>query len=248
MIEIIPAIDIIDGKCVRLSQGDYERKTVYSEDPLEMAKEFEAYGIRRLHVVDLDGAESKHVVNYRVLERIASRTSLRIDFGGGVKSDEDLVIAFENGAEMVTVGSVAVQNPDLFLKWLDRFGNDKLILGADVKNNLVAINGWKEESQQELIPFLENYIEKGINKVLCTDISRDGMLQGPATDLYKQVMEAFPNIQLIASGGVSSIADIDALDKAGIPAVVFGKAFYEGKITMKGLNDYLENMNTDNEK
>ena len=242
MIEIIPAIDIIDGKCVRLSQGDYERKTVYSEDPLEMAKEFEAYGIRRLHVVDLDGAESRHVVNYRVLERIASRTSLKIDFGGGVKSDEDLVIAFENGAEMVTVGSVAVKNPELFLKWLQRFGNEKIILGADVKNNLIAINGWKDDSQQELIPFLQNYIEKGVTKVLCTDISRDGMLQGPATDLYKQVMEAFPALQLTASGGVSSIDDIDALNQAGIPAVVFGKAFYEGRITLRQLNDYLENV------
>ncbi len=242
MIEIIPAIDIIDGKCVRLAQGDYERKTVYSEDPLEMAKEFEAYGIRRLHVVDLDGAESRHVVNYRVLERIASRTSLKIDFGGGVKSDEDLVIAFENGAEMVTVGSVAVQNPELFLKWLQRFGNEKIILGADVKNNLIAINGWKDDSQQELIPFLQNYVDKGVTKVLCTDISRDGMLQGPATDLYKQVMEAFPALQLAASGGVSSIDDIDALNQAGIPAVVFGKAFYEGRITLRQLNDYLENV------
>ena len=248
MIEIIPAIDIIDGKCVRLSQGDYERKTVYSEDPLEMAKEFEAYGIRRLHVVDLDGAKSKHVVNYRVLDRIASRTSLKIDFGGGVKSDEDLVIAFENGAEMVTVGSVAVQEPELFLKWLQRFGNEKIILGADVKNNLIAINGWKEDSQQELIPFLQNYIEKGVTKVLCTDISRDGMLQGPATELYKQVMEAFPGLQLAASGGVSSIADIDALNQAGIPAVIFGKAFYEGKITLKELNDYLEDVDISNDK
>ncbi len=248
MIEIIPAIDIIDGKCVRLSQGDYERKTVYSEDPLEMAKEFEAYGIRRLHVVDLDGAKSKHVVNYRVLDRIASRTSLKIDFGGGVKSDEDLVIAFENGAEMVTIGSVAVKNPELFLKWLQRFGNEKIILGADVKNDLIAINGWKDDSQQELIPFLENYIDKGVTKVLCTDISRDGMLQGPATDLYKQVMERFPALQLAASGGVSSIDDIDALNQAGIPAVVFGKAFYEGRITLKQLNDYLENVDISNDK
>ena len=181
MIEFIPAIDIIDGKCVRLSQGKYDSQKVYNENPVEVAKEFEAYGISRLHVVDLDGAASHHVVNYRVLDRIASQTSLIIDFGGGVKSDEDLVIAFDNGAQMVTLGSIAVKQPELFCQWLEKYGEEKIILGADVKDNKIAISGWKEESTQELMPFLKNYIEKGINKVLCTDISRDGMLEGPST-------------------------------------------------------------------
>ena len=239
MIELIPAIDIIDGKCVRLSQGDYNSKKVYNENPLEVAKEFEAHGIRRLHVVDLDGAASHHIVNYRVLETIASRTSLIIDFGGGIKSDEDLIIAFENGAQMVTLGSIAVKNPDLFKKWLHQYGAEKIILGADAKDNRIAVNGWKEESTQELLPFLEEYTKEGIRKVLCTDISRDGMLQGPSIELYKQIMQQFPEMHLIASGGVSSIDDIIELQKAKIPAVVFGKALYEGKITMKDLNRFM---------
>lgn len=242
MIEIIPAIDIIEGKCVRLSQGDYQNKTVYNENPLEVAKEFEAYGIHRLHVVDLDGAKSKHIVNYRILEQIASRTSLVIDFGGGIKSDEDLVIAFENGAQMVTVGSVAANEPPLFLSWLQKFGSEKMILGADVKNGMISVNGWLEESKQELIPFLGNYIKEGVKKVLCTDISRDGMLQGPATELYGSIMKQFPSVHLIASGGVSSIEDIRMLDKAGVPAVVFGKALYEGHITLKELNKLIESL------
>ena len=239
MIELIPAIDIIDGKCVRLSQGDYNSKKVYNENPLEVAKEFEAHGIRRLHVVDLDGAASHHIVNYRVLEAIASRTSLIIDFGGGIKSDEDLIIAFENGAQMVTLGSIAVKNPELFKKWLYQYGADKIILGADAKDNRIAVSGWKEESTQELLPFLEGYTKEGIRKVLCTDISRDGMLQGPSIELYKQIMQQFPEMHLIASGGVSSIDDIIELQKAKIPAVVFGKALYEGKITMKDLNRFM---------
>lgn len=242
MIEIIPAIDIIDGKCVRLSQGDYQSKIVYNENPLEVAKEFEAYGIHRLHVVDLDGAKSKHIVNYRILEQIANRTSLVIDFGGGIKSDEDLVIAFENGAQMVTVGSIAVQNPALFLSWLEKFGHEKMILGADVKNGMISVNGWLEESKQELLPFLTSYIEKGVSKVLCTDISKDGMLQGPATELYRQIMGVFPELHLIASGGVSSLEDIIKLNEAGVPAVVFGKALYEGRITLKELNDWMESL------
>ena len=235
MIELIPAIDIIDGKCVRLSQGDYDTKKVYNENPLEVAKEFEAHGIRRLHVVDLDGAKSKHVVNYRTLEMIATRTSLVIDFGGGIKTDEDMLIAFENGAQMVTLGSVAVKNPDLFKKWLIQYGAEKIILGADAKNKRIAVSGWMEDSSQELIPFLHDYTKEGIYKVLCTDISKDGMLQGPSIELYKEIMKEFPEMHLIASGGVSCLQDIIALEEAGIPAVVFGKALYEGRITMKDL-------------
>ncbi len=239
MIELIPAIDIIDGKCVRLSQGDYNTQKVYNENPVEVAKEIEAHGIRRLHVVDLDGAASHHVVNYRVLEQIACRTSLAIDFGGGIKTDEDLIIAFENGAQMVTLGSVAVKNPELFKKWLNQYGNKKIILGADIKDNKISVNGWKEDSQQELIPFLSSYTQEGVCKVLCTDISRDGMLQGPSIELYKQVLAQFPEMHLIASGGVSCIQDIIDLEAAKVPAVVFGKALYEGKITLKELNRFM---------
>ena len=235
MIELIPAIDIIDGKCVRLSQGDYDTKKVYNENPLEVAKEFEANGIRRLHVVDLDGAKSKHVVNYRTLEMIATRTSLVIDFGGGIKTDEDMRIAFENGAQMVTLGSVAVKNPDLFKKWLIQYGAGKIILGADAKNKRIAVSGWMEDSSQELIPFLHDYTKEGIYKVLCTDISKDGMLQGPSIELYTEIMKEFPEMHLIASGGVSCLQDIIALEEAGIPAVVFCKDLYEGRITMKDL-------------
>ena len=240
MIELIPAIDLIDGKCVRLSQGNYDSKRVYSENPVEVAKQLESYGVHRLHVVDLDGAASQHVVNYRVLEQIAGRTSLRIDFGGGIKSDEDLVIAFDNGAQMVTLGSVAVRQPELFVKWLGQYGTEKIILGADVKNGKIAVNGWKEESAQELMPFLDDYINKGVTKVLCTDISRDGMMEGPSAELYRQIMEAYPELHLIASGGVSCLDDILHLDEAGIPAVVFGKALYEGRITLKELSSLIE--------
>ena len=239
MIELIPAIDIIDGKCVRLSQGDYNTQKVYNESPLEVAKEFEANGIRRLHVVDLDGAKSSHIVNYKVLDQIAGHTSLTIDFGGGIKTDEDLTIAFEYGAQMVTLGSIAVKNPDLFKSWLHKYGAERIILGADVKDNRISVNGWKEESQQELLPFLDGYTQEGIRKVLCTDISRDGMLQGPSIDLYKQIMAQFPDMHLIASGGVSGLDDIIRLDEAGIPAVVFGKALYEGRITLKDLKRFM---------
>lgn len=234
-IELIPAIDIIDGKCVRLSQGDYATKKVYNESPLEVAKEFEAHGLRRLHVVDLDGAASHHIINYRILEQIASRTSLIIDFGGGIKSEEDLTIAFNSGAEMVTLGSIAVKQPDLFLSWLNKFGSERIILGADVKERRIAVQGWLEDSEQELLPFLHNYTHHGIHKVLCTDISCDGMLQGPSIELYKEVMQEFPQMHLIASGGVSGLQDIIDLQEAGIPAVVFGKALYEGRITLKEL-------------
>jgi len=239
MIELIPAIDIIDGKCVRLSQGDYDSKKVYNENPLEVAKEFEANGIRRLHVVDLDGAKSQHVVNHRVLDQIAGHTSLVIDFGGGIKTDEDLNIAFEYGASMVTLGSIAVKAPELFKSWLHRHGAEKIILGADVKNNRISVSGWKEESQQELMPFLTDYTAEGVNRVLCTDISRDGMLQGPSIGLYCEIMQKFPDMHLIASGGVSRLDDIIELAEVGIPAVVFGKALYEGRITLKDLKRFL---------
>lgn len=235
MIELIPAIDIIDGKCVRLTKGDYDQKTVYRDSPAEVAKEFEQLGFKRLHVVDLDGAKSKHIVNVDVLRRITTETSLTVDFGGGIKTDEDIEKAFEAGASMVTVGSIAVTQPELFMGWLGKYGADRMILGADVRNGKISINGWKEDSTEDLLPFLRKYIDAGVRNVLCTEISKDGTLAGPAIDLYKQVMEVYHTLHLIASGGVSSIDDINALDRAGIPAVVFGKAIYEGKINLKEL-------------
>lgn len=239
MIELIPAIDVIDWKCVRLSQGDYQSKKVYNENPVEVAKMFEAHGIHRLHVVDLDGAASKHVVNYKVLEALTGQTSLVIDFGGGIKSDEDLHIAFESGAQMVTLGSIAVKEPNTFNRWMEVYGSERIILGADAKDGKIAVNGWLECSRLELMPFLDDYIKKGVAKVLCTDISRDGMLNGPSLELYKQIMEAHPDLHLIASGGISGMKDIEALNEAGIPAVVFGKAFYEGRITLQDLKAFL---------
>lgn len=235
MIELIPAIDIINGQCVRLTKGDYDQKTVYRDSPAEVAQEFESFGFKRLHVVDLDGAKSKHIVNTDVLRQIVLRTHLCVDFGGGIKTDDDIETAFANGAEMVTVGSIAVTNPDLFISWLQIYGADRLILGADVRNGKISINGWKEDSTEDLLPFLKKYIDAGVKNVLCTEISKDGTLQGPAIDLYKRVMQEYPDLQLIASGGVSSIDDIRALDAAGIPAVVFGKAIYEGKIDLHEL-------------
>ena len=235
MIELIPAIDIIDGKCVRLTQGDYATKKIYNEDPLEVAKMFEGNGIRRLHVVDLDGAREGRIINYRILERIATRTSLIIDFGGGLKQEDDLEIAFESGAQMVTGGSIAVKNPEMFTSWISKFGSEKIILGADAKEKKIAISGWEETTSQELIPFIKGYYDKGITKVICTDIARDGMLQGPAIDLYKEIRDEIPFLYIIASGGVSSIEDIEKLSEAGIPAVIFGKAIYEGKIQLKDL-------------
>lgn len=235
MIELIPAIDIIDGKCVRLTKGDYDTKKIYNEDPVSVAKEFEAHGIRRLHVVDLDGARSKHIVNDKVLQRIARETNLVIDFGGGIKTDEDVARAFEAGAHMITIGSIAVTDPERSMEWLHKYGPEHIVLGADVRNGRVSINGWKEDSQEELIPFLDRYLSEGMRNVLCTDISKDGMLQGPAIALYREVMEHYPDCHLIASGGVSSMDDIRALETAGIPAVVFGKAIYEGKIKLEEL-------------
>lgn len=234
-IELIPAIDIIDGKCVRLTKGDYGQKKVYNDDPVAQAKEFEKLGIKRLHVVDLDGAKAKHVVNVDVLRGITAATGLKVDFGGGIKSDDDIEKAFAAGASLVTIGSIAVSQPDTFMRWLDRYGADKVILGADVRNGLVSINGWKEDTSEKLLPFLARYVKAGVKNVLCTEISRDGTLSGPSTDLYREVMEAFPGIHLIASGGVGRNEDIIELDEAGIPAVVFGKAWYEGKINLEEL-------------
>jgi phosphoribosylformimino-5-aminoimidazole carboxamide ribotide isomerase len=229
-IQLIPAIDIIDAKCVRLYKGDYAKKTVYNDSPAAQAKEFEKLGFTRLHVVDLDGAKSKHIVNEKALHEITSQTKLTVDFGGGIKSDEDIDKAFMAGAAMVTVGSIAVTDPDRLLRWADKYGAERIILGADARNGMVSINGWKEDSQEALIPFLKKFIDAGITNILCTDISLDGTLGGPAIDLYKAIMAAYPDINLIASGGVSCNDDLTALDEAGIPAVVFGKAYYEGKI------------------
>jgi phosphoribosylformimino-5-aminoimidazole carboxamide ribotide isomerase len=235
MIELIPAIDLIDGKCVRLTKGDYNQKTVYNEDPVLQAKEFERLGFSRLHIVDLDGAKSKHIVNDNVLRAITESTNLIVDFGGGIKSEEDIEKAFNAGAHMVTIGSVAVTHPEMFLSWLKKYGTERIILGADVRNGKVSINGWKEDSAEELLPFLEKYVQAGVSNVLCTEISKDGTLQGPATDLYTQVMAQYPTLHLIASGGVSCNEDIKQLDKNGIPAVVFGKAYYEGHIDISKL-------------
>ena len=239
MIELVPAIDIIDGKCVRLSQGDYKQKTIYSAQPEEMAKIFEGSGVKRLHVVDLDGAKSKHIVNYKVLERIATQTSLVIDFGGGLKSDEDLRIAFESGASMVTGGSIAVKEPETFLSWIKRYGADKIILGADAKDKKIAVSGWQEDSDLELIEFVKGYLSLGVKKCITTDISKDGMLKGPSIELYKEMLKKLPDLYIIASGGVSSMSDIEALECASIPAVIFGKAFYEGRITIKDIENYI---------
>lgn len=231
----IPAIDLIEGKCVRLTQGDYATSHVYAEDPVDMARRFEDMGFTRLHLVDLDGAKSRHVVNDHVLKAITRATKLIVDFGGGVKTDDDMSRVLDAGAEMVTCGSIAVTQPDTVLGWMERYGAEHLILGADVKDGKISINGWQEDSAYELMPFLQRYLDAGMMHVLCTDISRDGMLQGPATVLYGSIMKAFPHCRLIASGGVSCIEDILQLDKAGVPAVVFGKAIYEGKINMKEL-------------
>ena len=241
MIEIIPAIDLIDGKCVRLSQGDYAQKIVYNENPLEVAKMFADAGIRRLHLVDLDGAKAHHIVNHKVLAMITGSTDLTVDFGGGLKSDEDLRIAFECGASMVTGGSIAVKDPEIFTSWITKFGGDKIILGADVKDEKIAVGGWLETTELDLMPFIDNYMKLGINKVVCTDISKDGMLQGTAIELYKKMLASQPNLYLIASGGVSEMKDVEMLHEACIPAVIIGKAIYEGKIKLKELTRLILN-------
>lgn len=235
MIEIIPAIDIIGGKCVRLTKGDYDKQRTYADNPAEMAAELESLGARRLHVVDLDGAKSRHIVNTVTLERITGRTNLVVDFGGGIKSEDDIERAFRSGASMVTVGSVAVTDKALMQRWIDTYGAERIILGADVRDGRISVNGWKEDSQEEIADFLEYYINKGVTKVLCTDITRDGTLEGPSLELYRKILQRFPDLYLIASGGVSGVGDIRELDSAGVPAVVFGKAFYEGRISKEEL-------------
>jgi phosphoribosylformimino-5-aminoimidazole carboxamide ribotide isomerase len=238
MIEIIPAIDIIDGKLVRLSQGDYDLMKVYSNEPLDMAKTFEQAGIRRLHVVDLDGARASHIVNYKTLEAIATQTSLTVDFGGGLKSADDVRIAFESGAGMVTIGSAAVRQPALFLEWLEQYGADKIILGADIKEGKIAVSGWTESSDARWQAFIQSFVHRGVTQVISTDISRDGMLSGPSTELYKDMMKEFPTLKVIASGGVSCMSDVLQLEEAGVPAVILGKAIYEGRITLAELTKY----------
>ena len=238
MIQIIPAIDLIDAKCVRLSQGDYNKKTIYNEDPLEVARMFEDAGITRLHLVDLDGAKAKHIVNYKVLENIAGKTGLIIDFGGGLKSDDDLKIAFESGARMVTGGSIAVRDRETFLHWIEEYGPDKIILGADAKDKKIAVGGWQEVSELPILDFIKSYTTQGIRKVISTDIARDGMLTGPSLDLYGEIMEKFPELELIASGGISSMEDIYKLDEMGIPGVITGKAIYENHISLNEIKKF----------
>lgn len=240
---IIPAIDIIEGKCVRLSKGDYNTKKIYNENPLEVAKNFEAHGIQYLHLVDLDGAKSKHIVNHKILEDIASKTSLKVDFGGGLKTDKDLQIAFECGAQQITGGSIAVKDPDIFKSWIQKFGSDKIILGADANNEKIAVSGWQEESNKELIPFIQEYQEEGINYVICTDISKDGMLEGPSFDLYRRILEETSSedkkLKLIASGGISTFSELPELAELGCEGTIIGKAIYEGRIKMKELERFI---------
>lgn len=236
---IIPAIDIIEGKCVRLSKGDYSTKKVYNENPLEMAKEFEAHGIEYLHLVDLDGAKASHIVNHKVLEEIATKTNLKIDFGGGLKTDEDLRIAFESGAGQITGGSIAVKQPQIFKEWLVKFGPSKIILGADANNEKIAISGWQEESDEELIPFVKSYMKDGVSYVICTDIAKDGMLQGPSFDLYQKMLKELLNVKLIASGGISKFEELPKLAALGCEGTIIGKAIYEHKISLKQLEEYI---------
>lgn len=238
-IRIIPAIDIIDGKCVRLSKGDYDTKKIYNENPLEVAKMFENHGIKHLHLVDLDGAKSNRIINYKVLESIASKTNLKIDFGGGLKSDDDLRIAFECGANQITGGSIAVKNSDIFQNWIYKYGAEKIILGADANNRKIAISGWLEASNEDVIPFIKNYQTKGIEYVICTDISKDGMLEGPSFDLYQEILENTSNFKLIASGGISTFEELPKLAQLGCEGVIIGKAIYENRISLKELENYI---------
>lgn len=242
--KIIPAIDIIDGKCVRLSKGDYSTQKIYNENPLEVAKKFEAHGIQYLHLVDLDGAKSNRIINYKILEQIATKTTLKIDFGGGLKSDEDLKIAFECGANQVTGGSIAIKNPTVFENWIQKYGADKIILGADANNKKIAISGWLEESTQEVIPFIKNYQSKGIKYIICTDIAKDGMLEGPSFDLYQEILEQTNACKLIASGGISSFDELPKLEQLGCEGTIIGKAIYEGRIRLKELEKYISNQSS----
>ncbi|HEA22774.1 MAG TPA: 1-(5-phosphoribosyl)-5-[(5-phosphoribosylamino)methylideneamino]imidazole-4-carboxamide isomerase [Pricia antarctica] len=236
---IIPAIDIIDGKCVRLSKGDYDTKKIYNENPLEVAKGFEAHGIDYLHLVDLDGAKSKHIVNHKILEQIASKTTLKIDFGGGLKSDNDLRIAFESGAKQITGGSIAVKDADTFKGWIEKYGADKIILGADAMNEKVAISGWQEESSEALLPFIKSYQDNGIQYVICTDIAKDGMLEGPSFDLYRKILDIVPGLNLIASGGISTFKELPKLAEIGCEGTIIGKAIYENRISLKQLESFI---------
>jgi|TARA_B100001093_G_scaffold220434_1_gene211473 phosphoribosylformimino-5-aminoimidazole carboxamide ribotide isomerase len=235
---ILPAIDIIDGKCVRLSKGDYKTKKIYNESPLEVAKAFEDHGIKHLHLVDLDGAKSKHIVNYKVLETLALKTSLQIDFGGGLKSDSDLNIAFESGASQITGGSIAVKSPEIFISWIKTYGPEKIILGADVKGIHIATNGWIETSDQTLFEFVKHYQSNGIEYVICTDISKDGTLEGPAFELYKNIL-AETEVKLIASGGISKFEELPKLQELGCEGIIIGKAIYENRISLKQLEKFI---------
>jgi len=244
---IIPAIDIIEGKCVRLTKGDYDTKKIYNENPLEVAKAFEASGIQFLHVVDLDGAKASHIVNYKVLEQIASKTNLKIDFGGGLKSDEDLKIAFNSGANQITGGSIAVKDAKTFESWIAKFGSDKIILGADCNNEKIAISGWQEDSDLDVIPFIKNYQQKGVTYVICTDIAKDGMLEGPSFELYSRILkecyseQSEESIKLIASGGISTFDELPKLAAMGCEGVIIGKAIYENRISLKQLTNFILN-------
>ena len=235
---IIPAIDIINGQCVRLTKGDYSTKKVYNENPLEVAKMFEGVGIEHLHVVDLDGAKAQHIINHKILETIATKTRLKIDFGGGLKSDSDLKIAFDSGAQQITGGSIAVKNPIQFLSWLETYGADKIILGADCLDQKIAIQGWQEESDKEVLGFIKDYVTKGVSYVICTDIAKDGMLQGPSFDLYETILKTINPVKLIASGGISSFEEVPKLAHLGCEGVIIGKAIYEGNVSLKQLETY----------
>ena len=235
---IIPAIDIIDGKCVRLTKGDYASQKTYRDNPLEVAREFDDHGIRHLHLVDLDGARSKHIVNHRVLRQITEATSLQVDFGGGIKSDEDVRIAFENGATQITGGSVAQQQPELFLQWLERYGPERIILGADSHHRMIATQGWQEQSQEDVVDFITAYEQQGVSYVICTDISKDGMLQGPSLDLYREILSGSA-VRLIASGGITSMTDLQRLQTIGCEGAIIGKAIYEGHIRLNELQTFI---------
>lgn len=238
MLTVIPAIDLIEGKCVRLSKGDYNQKKIYNEDPLEVAQAFEDHGLNRLHLVDLDGAKAKHVVNWRILERIAGKTNLIIDFGGGIKSDEDLHIVYDSGALMATIGSIAVSNSNLFFKWLNENGADKIILGADVNDRKIAVSGWLEITEMDIIEFLDQYTAQGVKLVLCTDIGKDGMLEGTSLDLYKELVDKYADMHLIASGGITIVDELYKLEEMGVHSAVIGKAIYEKRISLKDLQEF----------
>jgi phosphoribosylformimino-5-aminoimidazole carboxamide ribotide isomerase len=236
---IIPAIDLIGGKCVRLSQGDYSTKKEYHDDPVEMAKRFEGAGITRLHLVDLDGAKAKKIVNASVLEGICSQTSLTVDFGGGIQANEEIEKAFDLGAKQVTGGSIAVKNSALFQEWIRKYGSERIILGADAKDRKIAVGGWEETTSEDLIPFVKNYVSKGISYVICTDVAKDGLLQGPSTELYQEILQEIPELKLIASGGVSSMKDLEELEKIGVYGAIVGKAYYEGRVSLEELASFL---------